>query len=70
MLANVWERDIASISGYDYSPALTKLSGRWTEKQLRAFLEDPESVAPGNAMPPAGLSGESLNAVIDALRDL
>ena len=40
-LAGVFGREIASARGYDYSPALKRLSGRWTAERLDRYLENP-----------------------------
>jgi cytochrome c len=49
-LAGVVGRRVASAVGYNYSPALKELSGRWTRDRLDAFLADPSAYAPGTAM--------------------
>jgi cytochrome c2 len=43
-------RDIASEGGFNYSEALRKANGRWSEQSLKAFVQDPNSFAPGTAM--------------------
>lgn len=50
-MAGVYERSVASLPGYDYSAALKKLGGTWTESRLDAWLKDPAAFAPGSAMP-------------------
>lgn len=49
-LAGVVGRDVASLPGFDYSPALLALDGAWTEAALDAFLRDPDAYAPGTTM--------------------
>ena len=49
-LRGVFQGRIARAKGYNYSKALTALSGTWTEKKLDAFLAKPESFAPGTSM--------------------
>jgi aldose sugar dehydrogenase len=44
-------RNIASRKGFAYSPALASMGGRWTPDRLRAFISNPNSVAPGTQMP-------------------
>ena len=43
-------RRIASAPGYDYSPALRKLSGVWTPTRLDQWLQGPQKLAPGSKM--------------------
>jgi len=54
-LRGVVGRRIASVPGYNYSPALKKLSGRWTPERLDDFLYEPPSYAPGTAMETQGV---------------
>jgi cytochrome c len=61
---------VASRPGYDYSPALKVLGGRWTEERLDAFLADPGAVAPGSRMSYRVPGLEDRAAVIAFLRDL
>jgi cytochrome c len=41
---------VARVAGYQYSPALTRLGGQWTEDRLDAFLSNPDTFAPGSVM--------------------
>jgi cytochrome c len=43
-------RDVASRKGFPYSPALASMGGAWTRDRLRAFIADPNAVAPGTQM--------------------
>jgi cytochrome c len=43
-------RKIASVPGFDYSPAIKKLGGAWTPALLDKWLMDPQAVAPGSKM--------------------
>ncbi len=54
-LARLFARPIASAKGFDYSPGLSQLAGRWTEKKLDDFLRDPTGYAPGTTMSTAGV---------------
>lgn len=50
---NLWGiagRRIASRENYAYSDALRGMQGDWTPDKLKAFLSDPQKVAPGTAM--------------------
>jgi cytochrome c len=55
---NLWGvigRPKATVGGFTYSNALTKLDGSWTLEELDKFLTDPRRYAPGNRMAFAGL---------------
>jgi cytochrome c len=54
-LSGVVGRRIASIEGYDYSPALRRLPGTWDRATLDRFLADPKAFAPGTRMTLGGL---------------
>ena len=43
-------RPVASVPGFDYSPALKHLGGVWTPGRLNLWLQNPQAVAPGTAM--------------------
>jgi len=45
----------ASVKGFNYSPALKKLSGEWDYESLSKFIENPRVYAPGTRMGFAGL---------------
>ena len=50
-LWGVVERKVASADGYpDYSVALRRFGGQWTEKRLSSFIENPQAAVPGSAM--------------------
>ena len=51
-------RRVASLGGFDYSPALRRFAARnprWTPALLDRFLADPETVVPGTEMGYIGL---------------
>ena len=58
-LRGVVGRPSASVPGFRYSRALQRAGLKWDEATLDAFLADPQSVAPGNAMPFPGLADAS-----------
>jgi cytochrome c2 len=61
--------DVARGSGYRYSPALSKLGGRWTEERLDAFLKNPDAFAPGSLMAAGQVSDDKeRRAVIQFLK--
>jgi cytochrome c len=47
---NVVGRAVASVQGYDYSPALKKLGGIWTPARLDQWLSGTQTMAPGSKM--------------------
>ena len=47
---NVVGRAVASVQGYDYSPALKKLGGIWTPDRLDQWLSGTQKMAPGSKM--------------------
>lgn len=49
-LKHIVGKEVASGAGYDYSPALRHLGGRWTEERLNEFLSDPKAYVPGTTM--------------------
>lgn len=63
-LNGVYGRAIGSAPGYDYSPALTQLSGRWTTANLDAFLADPQRFAPGTLMDAAPVTNAAERAAV------
>lgn len=54
-LYGVVGRDIASASGFKYSPALQKVEGKWDFEKLNHWLFNPRQFAPGNRMAFAGV---------------
>lgn len=49
-LHDVVGRKIASVEGFNYSPALKDHGGDWTYENLDAFLANPQAFAPGTIM--------------------
>jgi cytochrome c len=43
-------RPVASVSGFNYTPALKQLGGVWTAALVDKWLQNPQAVAPGTAM--------------------
>jgi cytochrome c2 len=48
-------RDIASVGGYKYSPAMKGQEGDWTPDKLFIYLENPKAFVPGTRMKFPGL---------------
>ncbi|WP_112323542.1 c-type cytochrome [Oceanibium sediminis] len=54
-LYGVVGREVASVEGFRYSPAMQELGGAWTPERLDAYLEDPRGNVPGTRMSFRGL---------------
>lgn len=48
-------RPVASVQGYEYSPALRALGGTWDLARLSMFLAKPDAYAPGTRMDMGGI---------------
>ncbi|MEZ5661178.1 MAG: PQQ-dependent sugar dehydrogenase [Burkholderiaceae bacterium] len=62
-LRGVIGREIGSASGYAYSPGLMRAGGSWSEASLIEFLADPDTFAPGQAMPAPELQADTRRAI-------
>jgi cytochrome c len=47
---NVVGRKVASLTDFDYSPAIRKLGGVWTADRIDMWLQGPQAMAPGAKM--------------------
>lgn len=65
-LLGVIGRATASSPGFNYSPALKKLGGKWTPERIDAFLQGPQRFAPGTRMAFSGLRKPEDRAAIIA----
>lgn len=54
-LYDIVGRDVAAVSGYDYSGALVEVADVWTPENLDGFLEAPSQWAPGTKMGYSGM---------------
>jgi cytochrome c2 len=63
-LRHLFSQPIASLPGWDYSPALRALGGDWSEERLDRFLQDPAAYAPGTTMAFPGLSDAAWRAEV------
>ncbi|WP_298020316.1 c-type cytochrome [uncultured Parasphingopyxis sp.] len=54
-MAGVVGRDVASVAGFNYSPAMAELGGTWTPERLSALVENPRTFVPGSRMAFAGI---------------
>lgn len=61
-LYNVIGRDIASVDGFAYSPALQNMEGAWDYEKLSAFIADPKGFAQGTKMAFAGIRSAAQRA--------
>lgn len=59
-LAAIFEAPVGATSYGGYSEALEGRGGRWSRAELAAFLQDPESYAPGTTMPDPGIDDLSV----------
>ncbi len=63
-LAGVIGRPIASVRGYDYTPAMKAFAakeGTWSAELIEQFVQDPLKMVPGTRMePPPGVENEAL----------
>jgi cytochrome c len=57
-------RPVASVEGFDYSPALNALGGTWDRARLDRFLKDPKAMAPGTLMNLGRVSEAGERAVV------
>jgi len=64
-------RNFGSDTNFNYSEALSKKNGYWTEKELNKFLESPALAIPGTIMAYSGIADEATRrAIIDFLIQL
>jgi cytochrome c len=66
-LWNAYDRQSASKPGFQYSPALKRLSIRWTPENLDKWLTNPQAMAPGTKMTFLGLPKEADRLAVIAL---
>jgi cytochrome c2 len=67
-LRGVVGRAVASVPGFQYSPALRALGGRWTPARLDSLLANPATFAPGSSMNLLGpIDAESRSALLSFL---
>ncbi len=68
-LYGVVDRPVASVAGFNYTPALKAKGGKWTFAALNKWLTDPRADVPGTAMTFAGLPSEKQRADVIAYLD-
>ncbi len=70
-LWNLFKRGKAVTPKYKFSKPLTKLGGKWSNKELDSFLKSPKRFVPGTKMVFGGLrKSKDRKAVINYLRTL
>lgn len=65
-LWGTFDKDVASVSGYSYSKALTAVEGNWDIDNLNKWLYKPKLFAKGNKMSFAGIKKDSDRAAMIA----
>jgi len=55
-LLGIVGRKSAASPGFRYSPALKRANLTWDEKNLDAYITDPQKTVPGNLMPFSGIA--------------
>jgi cytochrome c2 len=73
-LNRILDRPVASVDGFDYSPALKRFAARnprWTSILLDRYVTDPEALVPGTSMTFHGIADpEERRELIRYLRTL
>ena len=67
-LADVLERPIGSVDGFDYSFEMESDGRDWTAELLHGFLADPYAEFPNTRMPPVALTEEEVDSVVAFLQ--
>jgi cytochrome c len=57
-------RRVASVEGFDYSPALRSLAGAWDRARLDQFLTNPKAMVPGTQMKLGGIPDPTERAIV------
>lgn len=68
-LYGVVDRPVASVKGFNYTPALKAKGGKWTFAALNKWIANPRADVPGTAMTFAGISNEKQRADVIAYLD-
>jgi cytochrome c len=70
-LQGIVGRKVASMPGFDYSPALRQMAEQtWSKDKLIEFIQNPQGVAPGSKMVINGLTPQAARDVADYLESL
>ena len=70
-MAGIYGRQVATVPGFNYSPAMKKLNIKWDDANLHQYLEKPMKFVPGNRMAFVGLAKpEDRDNVIAYLKTL
>jgi cytochrome c len=68
-LYGIVDRPVASVTGFNYTPAMKAKGGKWTFAALNKWLTNPRADVPGTAMTFAGLPSEKQRADVIAYLD-
>lgn len=69
-LVGLYGRDVASVSGFEYSEALEALDFEWDSDHIAEFLLDPTGVYPGTMMAYSGLTEQNAADISEYFRSL
>ena len=69
-LKNIFGRRMGNSDWSDYSPALESASGVWNEKNLKAFLKNPDDLIQNSTMPRPYLDEKDIDAIVKHLKKL
>lgn len=70
-LKQLFTRGIGEARGYEFSEALSRIEGQWTEEKLHEFLAAPSKFAPGTRMAAEGIDTRATrDNIIEYLRRL
>ena len=69
-LKNIFGRRMGDSDWSDYSPALESANGVWNEKNLKAFLKNPDDLIKNSSMPRPYLDEKNIDAIVKHLKKL
>lgn len=69
-LVNLYGRQVASVSGYEYSEALAALDFEWDSERIAAYILDPTGTYPGTLMAYDGLTEAEAADIAEYFRAL
>lgn len=67
-LGNIFNRPIAYDKNYNYSIGLSSKNEYWTANNLKKYLVDPQSFAPGTSMVGLNLTTEEIDEIVNAFK--
>ena len=69
-LKNIFGRRMGDSDWSNYSPALESARGVWNEKNLKAFLKNPDDLIQNSSMPRPYLDEKNIDAIVKHLKKL